>query len=119
MVSFAVGILYAQTRKPYYVASEPVTYNVEAINNGGAGGNEEKYAFSARRVLLNTIVDFCRQGIVLDRAEYYYDEYLKLGTPSSETLQAFIDDVASGTKYVYNVESHVKEKRVHLVVILP
>lgn len=114
MFSVATGILYAQTRKPYYVASELVVYNVEGIDNGGSGSaNDEKYAFSARRLLLNTIVDFCRQGIVLDRAEYYYDEYLKMGTMSSETLQAFIEDVESGTKYVYDVETHVKEERVH------
>ena len=115
LASLAIGVLVAQTSKPYYVASEPVVYNVYAENNGSSSNSssEEKYAFSVRRLLLNTIVDFCRQGIVLDRAEYYYDEYLKLGDQTSEGLQSFIDDVTSKTKYVYNVETHLKEKRVH------
>ena len=67
----ASGITYAYLRKPTYEANEDIIYHANL---------EEGYVSSSDEVItqsyFKTVIDFCKQGCVIDRANFYYDYYI-------------------------------------------
>ncbi len=62
----AGGMVYSSTVKPEYTASVKVRYIVDDTT----GGTVED--INAMRAYIDTVVDFVDEGVVLDRANYYY-----------------------------------------------
>ena len=86
--SAAVGTAAAYLRKPSYTASELVNY--VAIIEGDTTATKNN---SAMTTYLATVVDFCDTGIVVDRANYYYEKYLDEYAAQGKTLGEFIESV--------------------------
>ncbi len=95
----AGGFLYAKNKKPVYTASVPVQFNVQ-INAVDEYGNPIVDQVSSTNYLfayLDTAVDVCKSGDVLDRANIYYHFYLESG----KTIDEFITEInAAYTKTV-------------------
>lgn len=108
LVFVVSGIFYARSKKQYYEAKEPISYKVDVKTSPGNALNNYK----TMSVYIDTVVEFCKQGVVLDRAEYYYDRYLYLGQSSDEKFEDFIDSIESGV-VKYDASVHVKESRQH------
>ncbi len=69
LVSMA-GYGYTKIQKPSYTASEGMFFKAQNIEN-----NTTSYNINAMRAYIDTVLDFCDEGVVLDRAEYYYVNY--------------------------------------------
>ncbi len=92
--SVAVGTAAAYLRKPSYTASELVNY--VAIIEGDTTATKNN---SAMTTYLATVVDFCDTGIVVDRANYYYEKYLEEYAAQGKTLGEFIESVRENDDY--------------------
>ena len=78
--ALAVGGAVAVIRDPYYTAAEPVDYSATIGSTVTADHN-------AMLAYIDTVADLCDSGNVVDRANYYYDLFLK----GNETdLSAFL-----------------------------
>ena len=71
------GIAVAYIRKPVYTASEHISYK--------ANGNMTAQYFQS-------VVEFCDKGCVIDRANFYYDNYVKSGN-KYDSVDKFINDI--------------------------
>lgn len=80
----AIGTVYAKTREPNYVAKSQVLYVMGDGENISADVNNTYY-------LKPTFMDFCSKGIVVDRANFYYKEYMK--GVNGYTLDEFVNEV--------------------------
>ncbi|MBO5067265.1 MAG: hypothetical protein J6C62_02540 [Clostridia bacterium] len=65
----AGGMIYSSTVKPEYTASVKVRYKVD--DTSGKGVED----VNAMRAYIDTVVDFVDEGVVLDRANYYYTKW--------------------------------------------
>lgn len=81
-----VGFAYAFVKKPVYTASSVASFSVSNEYNSQYNNNVLTNNF------IDTMVDFCDEGYVISRANYYYDEYKK----SSVHIDQFVLDVKSG-----------------------
>ena len=91
LISGVFGVVYHKLKKPVYTASEMVNYMAyydDVQDDPTAAG-----AMNLMSVYVHTMVDFCTSGVVLDRAEYYYTEYLKSG----KNIEDFIEYLKGGT----------------------
>jgi capsular polysaccharide biosynthesis protein len=73
VIIFAVvGGVFVFTQKPTYTSTEKVMFTATNIgeNNSSQGNYNSMYAY------VDTVMDFCDEGVVLDRANYYYTQYL-------------------------------------------
>ena len=68
----ACGTAYAFTRNPKYTASYHVSFSAQSKTANG----ETTSNYNATSAYIDTIVDFCNQGNVVDRANYYYQQWL-------------------------------------------
>ncbi len=86
-----LGAAYAKVRKPYYTATETVSYVAEV----GATDDSQRATkiYNARTAYIDTAVAFCRTGVVTDTANGYYAYYLNYGNKNPDNLgiDAFID----------------------------
>lgn len=94
IASVAVGIAVAYIRKPSYTAKELVNY--VAIIDGDTTATKNN---SAMTTYLATVVDFCNTGVVVDRANYYYEKYLDEYVVAGKSLGEFIEAVKNGDDY--------------------
>ena len=99
------GLLYSNLQETTYSASQQVNYKAEykydATNiddpyhpENPKNSNYIQDCIGLMRVYVDTMVDFCTTGKVLDRAEYYYLEYLKVKDDVS--FDDFILNVKNG-----------------------
>ena len=84
IVGGCCGIGYAYVKKPNYTAAESVIYKAE--QTGSKGGMAAD--INIMRAYFNTIIDFCDEGVVTDRANYYYVKYQNENTTIDEFLKA-------------------------------
>ena len=86
----AGGVGYSFVKEPSYTASYRVIFQAKT-NNSGVTQN-----INAMRAYVDTAVDFCDEGVVLDRANYYYENWVDEkanGTYFSDYLKAIeLDD---------------------------
>ncbi len=89
IVATSLGLGYAYIKKPNYTASIRVNFNVDG--NTTATINE-------MRLYIDTIVDFCGQGVVVDRANAYYlewiENYQEIYYEQEKTIEDFYKDFA-------------------------
>lgn len=99
----AVGVVVSFVKKPYYIVSEPVAYNLKLSTEGQShSSNPITTEATARDSYMSTVVDFCDSGIVMDRANYYYYRYKK--ATASERSE-FIDKIynyANDYEYIFD-----------------
>ncbi len=62
-----IGVGYSYLRKPNYVASNRVSFSI---------GGGTTASINEIRQYVDTVVDFCDEGVVLDRANAYYVEWV-------------------------------------------
>ncbi len=84
----AGGVVYAKLQKPIYTANEKINYVAKYENDKEDVGK----SINIMRAYVDTMKDFCTTGVVLDRAEYYYNMYLTSGIQ----IDAFIDLLKTG-----------------------
>lgn len=70
-LSLGTGFAYAKLRKPEYIAEEQVLFSM-------GDGTFIQAEINAMHAYRDTVVDFCDNGVVLDRANYYYSNFLAL-----------------------------------------
>ena len=70
-VFIGASFAYLHFKTPYYTASEVVVYEGKNTNNSNEVSN-----YNISYLFIETIVDFIDEGVVVDRANYYYGEYL-------------------------------------------
>lgn len=71
-IALLCGVVYVGVVKPNYTATEKVAYRAENEFNSTTQNN-----INAMNAFIGTIVDFCDEGVVIDRANYYYNHYLE------------------------------------------
>ncbi|MBQ4098372.1 MAG: hypothetical protein IJC72_03590 [Clostridia bacterium] len=72
VIALLCGVFYVSVVKPNYTATEKVAYRAENEFNSTTQNN-----INAMNAFIGTIVDFCDEGVVIDRANYYYNHYLE------------------------------------------
>ena len=87
LLALGVGLVYAKVRKPEYIAEEQVMFSM----GDGTYITTEINAMYAYR---DTVMDFCDNGVVIDRANFYYDYYKKVSADTDYSLEEFIKEVS-------------------------
>ncbi|MBE5733783.1 MAG: hypothetical protein E7347_01885 [Clostridiales bacterium] len=101
----AVG--YSYTKKPNYTASEEALYMASRQN--GVVGTEN---VNVMMKLFNTVVDFCDDGVVVDRANFLYVRYQnERGKDPEYTIDEFIGEISSHND-AYNDQNMTAEKNI-------
>ena len=92
-VATALGLGYAYIKKPNYTARVRVSFSIDG--NTTATINE-------MRVYIDTIIDFCGQGVVVDRANAYYiewiDKYQQDYYAQGKNIEDFFEEYATPKK---------------------
>ena len=91
----SLGVAYAFVRKPDYTAS--VAMRVLARSQGTSSWSD---GVNTTQNYLNSIVDFCDEGVVIDRANYYYLQWIngKHDNPQL-TITTFMENI---DEIIYN-----------------
>lgn len=77
-----VGVGYSYMRKPNYIASNRVSFSID----GGTTASINEI-----RQYVDTVVDFCDEGVVLDRANAYYVEWVDNYKDDLKDIKEFYD----------------------------
>ena len=99
LIVTAVGIVFANVRKPNYTASVRMSFRAELVDKSTS---QVVHNINAMRAYIDTVVDFADEGVVVDRANYYYTRYLDekaKGTKLSEFISK-IDEFAPYNAYI-------------------
>ncbi len=103
MAFTVVGSIYCFLLKPEYTVVQKLVYRCENKNYVDSNGNE----IDANKTTSNintmyaygdTIIDFFDEGVVLDRANFYYDEYLKKQAVSAIEAEEYLLELAYKAK---------------------
>lgn len=82
------GLGYAFLKKPYYTATESVIY---IATDEGMGEEDIASDINIMRGFFDTVVDFCTTGVVVDRANFYYVNFMnELDKDPTLTLEEYI-----------------------------
>lgn len=68
------GGIYSKVRKPYYIATDHINYRAQ-LNSSGSSTGDTVSNINIMDSLIGTVKDFCKQDVVLLRANYYYKNY--------------------------------------------
>ncbi len=91
----AGGFVYANMQKPNYTAQELVFFKAQNISY-----NETTSNIKVMVAYVDTIKDFCNEGVVLDRADYYYDQFLQKNSKNDKyTVDAYISEIRKTDTY--------------------
>ncbi len=116
----AGGLVYGFVKKPDYTAKEQIVFTAKALENGNPVIN-----VNIMRAYANTIIDFCDEGVVLDRANFYYVTYKSrvedpnkgyLDQKGKYSVDDFIDDIETveDPKVVVGTEKHIIKENVYV-----
>ncbi len=86
IASLGVGYTYASLREPEYIAEEQIIFSM-------GDGTYIQSEINAMYAHHPTVLDFCDSGVVIDRANFYYQYYLQRKSDSDYTLDKFITDI--------------------------
>lgn len=93
----AGGFVYAKIQIPKYTAQEEVFFKAQNISY-----DENNSNMKVMVAYLDTVKDFCIAGVVLDRADFYYDQYLyKKSQDNDLTVNKFIQEISKPNKDTY------------------
>lgn len=93
----AAGFVFSKLRTPKYTATATLTYNVSIENS-----KNSTVEASAQLSYYETMQEFCTAGKIIDRANYYFEKYLKSAEYESGDLDGFIEKIKSTKDYNYN-----------------
>lgn len=98
VAAVAVGGVIAVTKTPKYTVYETVVYKAQNIHSDSTVNN-----INAMNAFLGTIVDFCDEEVVVDRANYYYAMYLNEKAKAGEnyTVDDYVETVKQNDTYKY------------------
>ena len=68
------GGIYSKVRKHYYIATDHINYRAQ-LNSSGSSKGDTVSNINIMDSLIGTVKDFCKQDVVLLRANYYYKNY--------------------------------------------
>ena len=71
IVGAGIGYAYSRNTKPEYTATGQVVYRAQTVQNS----QDSVSNVSAMLAYIDTIMDFCDEGVVLDRANFYYKNF--------------------------------------------
>lgn len=74
LICVVLGGIYSKIRKPYYIATEHVNYRAQ-LNSSSSSTGDTVSNINIMDSLIGTVKDFCKQDVVLLRANYYYKDY--------------------------------------------
>lgn len=95
LIFVAGGTVLAYVRKPLYTARECATYKA---------GNDDASSYTS--LYFRTVVEYCTAGCVVDRANFYYDKFIKSSNVSiSEFVKKASDAQSDPTDPLYYDES--------------
>ena len=112
----AAGGVYSTLKKPIYTATENVGYYAEALTPSANGSSAN--SINAMKAYFETVVDYCKTGCVLDRADFYYSQFLQAKqSQSALTLNEFFDKINAG-EYQYTVDELAQRKYFYPSIII-
>ncbi len=95
-----VGFAFAKLRTPTYTAQETITYNVSS-----SSGYYDTSSVNTQMAYYETMIDFCKTGKVLDRANDYYADFLKFRTTDNkQDIDEFFNE-KQNEEYVYDANN--------------
>ncbi len=97
-----VGFMYAYIDKPTYSVSELALYKAKILES-----QDSPYDYTATKSYLDTVADFCSSGVVLERANYYYDNYLQ-NKSKYQSVDDYVKEIKEQVSSSYSYEE-VKE----------
>ena len=116
VASVLLGVLYAVFKKPVYTAQELAIYGANLSDY-----EESTYDMATTKAYLETVSDFADSGVVIDRANYYYADYLNR-KDSYSTVDEYIsatEKAELGTAYSYDeLKAHQEELMGKTIVIM-
>lgn len=92
VVFTAAGLVYSLVKKPVYNASSVASFSVSNEHNSQYNNNILTNNF------IDTMIDFCDEGYVVERANYYYEEYKEEYKKNGVPLDQFVADVKEGVR---------------------
>lgn len=101
----AAGMVYMQYKKPIYTATEQAM--VIARISGETDNN-----FAVTQLYLPTIKDMGNKGVVLDRADFYYQKYIESSFYQTGDILGFIDEIETINYTTPGEEKHFKVESV-------
>lgn len=115
----ACGLGYSFVKKPNYTASEEVIFTASDENGDFVGKAE---GINLMRGIFPTVVDFCNEGVVVDRANYLYSKYCDLAFDDpSYTVEKFMTSELDNCNSNYNpshLDSFVKKENVSVSAVV-
>ncbi|MBR5900034.1 MAG: hypothetical protein IKZ38_01425 [Clostridia bacterium] len=82
-----IGYAYARLREPEYIAEEQVIFSM-------GDGTYIQSEINAMYAHHPTVLDFVDSGVVVDRANFYYEYFLSKKTSGDYTVDRFVADVS-------------------------
>ena len=101
------GIAYSFIRKPNYTATHVVMF--DASDEQGSSTRNDVNAMIS---YLETVLDFCDEGVVLDRASYYYTKYQNGNYKSASDFIATIDKEADNYVVTSGGDEHFEKSKI-------
>jgi capsular polysaccharide biosynthesis protein len=95
-----LGVLYARSLEPKYTATELVFLRARNEAHDNITDN-----VSAMIAYIDTVVDFCDEGVVVDRANYHYNEYLKMKADGDSGIEKVEDYTRWSERHEFTYES--------------
>ncbi|MCQ2386894.1 MAG: hypothetical protein MJ066_00365 [Clostridia bacterium] len=102
VLSAGTGYMIARMRTPEYTISE--TVNFKTMN----GETNTSSAINVQFAYAQTVIDFCKTGKVMDRANFYYNEYLNSNYTNVDDYIKSVNDRL--TDYVNPINGYLIEK---------
>lgn len=106
LVVTSIGWVYASLRTPNYIAEAQVLYSM-------GDGQDVTNDVNTTHAYKETVMDFCDNGVVIDRANFYYKSYVKDSAYVNLGVDAFIADVQQLERNIasYSTEIGILEER--------
>ncbi|MBQ3116350.1 MAG: hypothetical protein IJC07_04905 [Clostridia bacterium] len=108
-VAIGSGFVYLHFKTPRYTAPEVVVYEGKNANNSSEVNN-----YNINYLFIETIVDFIDEGVVVDRANYYYVLYSgqKKINGDDYKVEDYIESVRKDDPYYKPTFTPLKEKKI-------
>ena len=116
VISLLLGVLYSVFKKPIYTAQELAIYGANLSDY-----EESTYDMATTKAYLDTVSDFTDSGVVIDRANYYYEDYInnKGNYSNVEEYISATEKAELGKAYSYEeLKAHEEEMKGKTIVLL-
>lgn len=90
LLSTACGLVYGFVKKPNYTATQEIVFTAIDQKSDDIVTN-----YRAMEALRGTVVDFCNEGVVVDRADFYYLTFIQKSSAAGPdyTVDDFIYEI--------------------------